>query len=281
MPELPEVETIKRGLAPFIKRKKIVEVEILRPKLIKGMSPSIFAGKLKGDTILGIERRAKYLLVLLKSGNTLIFHLGMTGALLKSVHKRPLSKTGEEAQKHIRIRFHLSGNTTLDFSDLRLFGKIWLVPSKKVSEQPEIKKLGVEPFSKEFTLDWFVKELAKRKTKIKLLLMDQAFVVGVGNIYANEILFKAGIHPARPANKVTAEEVKKLHQDIIAVLTEAIKHGGSSVDNYVDAEGGEGSYGKLHKVYDRKGKQCPKCGGVIHRMSLGQRGTYFCPKCQN
>ncbi|MCX5750643.1 MAG: bifunctional DNA-formamidopyrimidine glycosylase/DNA-(apurinic or apyrimidinic site) lyase [Candidatus Saganbacteria bacterium] len=276
MPELPEVETIKRGLAPFIKGKKILEVEMLRPKLIKGMSPSIFAKKVKGDTILGIERRAKYLLVPLKSGNTLIFHLGMTGALLKSVHKKPLSKTGEEAQKYIRI----SGNVILDFSDLRLFGKIWLVPSKKVLEQKEIKKLGVEPFSKAFTLDWFTKELAKRKTKIKLLIMDQAFVVGVGNIYANEVLYRAGIHPARPANKITPKEAKKLHHEIIDVLSDAIKHGGSSVDNYVDAEGGEGTYGKLHKVYDRKGEPCTKCRGVVQKISLGQRGTYFCPKCQ-
>jgi len=280
MPELPEVETIKRELSPFLKGKKILKVEVFRPKLIKGLSASAFSRKLSGDTILGIERRAKYLILPLKSGQALIFHLGMTGALLKSKKTPPKSKTGREAQKYIRIKFHLSGGTYLDFSDLRLFGKVWYLPLRKVPDLPEIKKLGVEPFSKAFTLKWFYEKLAKKTTKIKVLLLDQTFIAGIGNIYACEVLFKAGIHPKRPANKINQKEAKKLYKAILDILAKAIKYKGSSVDRYVDAEGEEGSAHLHHKVYDRKGKPCFRCRKPIQRISLGQRGTYFCSKCQ-
>lgn len=280
MPELPEVETIKRELSSYLTGKKIVEVEILRPKLIKGISAETFAKKLIGDTILGIERRAKYLILPLKSGNALVIHLGLTGALLKSLPKPPHSKLGQEAQKYIRVSFRLSSGTRLDFSDLRLFGKIWCLPQKEVSELKEIKKLGIEPFAKDFTLEWFAKELSRRKTKIKLLLLDQSFIAGIGNIYANEVLFYAGIHPKRPANEITSAEAKKLHEAILDVLTKAIQYKGSSVDRYVDAEGEEGTFHLQHKVYDRKGEPCFKCKTPVQRISFGQRGTYFCPKCQ-
>ncbi len=296
MPELPEAETIKRGLNKFLPGTKIIGVGIIRPKLIKKINPAVFAKELTGDIVLDAQRRAKYLLINLKSGNTLVVHLGMSGALLKGTEadlKDVPGKTddaiaialSESLKKRggpwrfVRVVFFLDQGL-LYYSDLRLFGKLWLVPTKKLGELPEIKKLGVEPLSKEFTLEWFKALLKKKTTKIKILLLDQALLVGLGNIYVNEALFRAGIMPTRPADSLTDAEAKKLYRECIAVLEEGIKYRGTSNSDYYDFEGKQGTFQNHLRVYDRKGEACPKCGGVVHKMKLGQRGTYYCPKCQ-
>jgi formamidopyrimidine-DNA glycosylase len=300
MPELPEAETIVRGLQKILPGKKISGVGIIRPKLIKRIKPSLFAKTLTGDTFSQITRRAKYILIGMKSGKTLVVHLGMSGAILKGHHSdltaeiKKLAKTDPNKAaellaetlkprkgpwRFVRIVFFL-GEDVLYYSDLRLFGKLWLVDSAKINELPELSKLGIEPLTKEFTFKKFKEIIKGKKTKIKILMMDQALIVGLGNIYINEALFRAGVMPTRPADSLSEEELKKVYKESIAVLEEGVKYRGTSNSDYYDLEGKEGQFQNHLKVYDRKGDACPKCGGVVQKMKLGQRGTYFCPKCQ-
>jgi formamidopyrimidine-DNA glycosylase len=262
MPELPEVETIRRGVLPRVKGATIREVEIIDHRNIKKIKPAEFKKKVVGQKILDIERRAKYQLFKLASGNYLVFHLGMTGRMLFS------------PDKYVKVSFKLSNGRTLYFSDARLFGKIWFY-----DKYPDLK-LGPEPLDKSFTWQKLKELLAAKKTSIKVVLLDQKVVSGVGNIYANEALFKAGILPTRRANKLTDAEYKKLHKAIVDVLNAGIKYGGTSDSWYVDAKGEKGSFQDHLLVYGRKGEPCSKCKGEVVRVSHGQRGTFYCPRCQ-
>jgi len=262
MPELPEVETVRQDLLPFVRGRTIKQVEIIDPRNIKGIAPQLFKKKIVGEKIIDIERRAKYLLFKLASGKYLVIHLGMTGRLLFA------------PDDYVKVIFHLSGRRNLYFSDARLFGKIRFYPY-----YPELK-LGPEPLTDEFTVEKFKHLLKQRKMVIKMVLLDQKFISGVGNIYANEALFRAGIHPQRRANSLNDGEAKKLHQAIKRVLFEAIEYRGTSDSWYVDAKGKKGGFQFRLKVYGRKGEPCFGCKGKVERIALGQRGTYFCPKCQ-
>jgi len=262
MPELPEVETIRREIAPFVKGKIISGLEIKDPRNIKGISPALLEKKLAGKKILGVDRRAKYLVFPLSPAGFLVVHLGMTGRLLFA------------PDPYLKVTFVFKGGEKLYFSDARLFGKI-----RYFDADPPLD-LGPEPFSKEFTAQKFGEMLAKKKTSIKLVLLDQKILSGVGNIYANEALFRAGILPKRRADDLSETEVKKLHKAILDVLEEAIEKRGTSDSWYVDASGKKGSFQERLQVYGRKGEPCFKCKTPIERISLGQRGTYFCPKCQ-
>lgn len=262
MPELPEVETIRREILPFVKGKVFSHLEIKDPRNIKGITPKLLEKKLAGKKILGIERRAKYLVFSLSPKGYLVVHLGMTGRLLF------------EPDPYLKVTFVFKGDKKLYFSDARLFGKI-----RYFDNDPKLG-LGPEPFSKEFTPQKFKELLSRKKIAIKIALLDQKMLSGVGNIYANEALFRAGIHPQRKTNSLTDAEIKKLHKAILTVLTEAIKYRGTSDSWYVDASGKKGSFQDHLKVYGRKDEPCYKCGGKVQRISLGQRGTYFCPKCQ-
>lgn len=262
MPELPEVETIRREILPFVKGKVFSRLEIKDPRNIKGISPKKLEENLKGKKILDIERRAKYLVFPLSPKGFLVVHLGMTGRLLF------------EPDPYLKITFVFTGGKKLYFSDARLFGKV-----RFFDEDPKLD-LGPEPFSKEFTPQRFKDMLMKKKTTIKLALLDQKFLSGVGNIYANEALFRAGIHPQRKTNSLSDKEAYKLHEVILAVLNEAINYRGTSDNWYVDASGKKGGFQNRLKVYGRKGEPCFKCKGKIVRISQGQRGTFFCPACQ-
>lgn len=265
MPELPEVETIKRDLDKIIVGKKITEVCVYNPMVIREPSPAAFKSGLTGVKIKNILRRAKILILELSSGKSLTVHLKMTGQLV-------YPGTGKVS----RVSFHLSDGKILDFNDQRLFGELRLLDDWHSLKF--IQNLGPEP--QELTLKSFKEMLSKKKTNIKSLLMDQQFISGIGNLYAAEILFRSKIHPQESAAKLTDQEKDLLFKSINDILNKAIIHGGSSVDDYVRLSGGKGDYVKFHKVYGRENKPCLDCGTKIKRISQGGRGTYFCPKCQ-
>ncbi|MDD5155199.1 MAG: bifunctional DNA-formamidopyrimidine glycosylase/DNA-(apurinic or apyrimidinic site) lyase, partial [Candidatus Omnitrophica bacterium] len=265
MPELPEVETIKRELEKAILGKKITGVCINNPAVIRQIRPDKFKKGLEGATIKNILRKAKVLILELSSGKSLVIHLKMTGQLVYPA-----------SGKASRVSFRLSDGRNMDFNDQRLFGELRLLDDWH--DLKFIRELGPEPFA--LSPDKFKEMLSPKKTKIKSLLMDQSFISGIGNLYAAESLFRAGIHPQRPASSLSGKEKEALFDSIKYVLSQAIRYGGSSVDNYVRLSGSRGDYARHHKVYAREGKPCLVCRTPVKRISLGGRGTYFCPKCQ-
>jgi len=265
MPELPEVETIKRELEKAVLGKKIVDVIVNNSKVIREPKREDFVKRLKNTVIKNILRKGKLLIFELSSRKSLTIHLKMTGQLIYP---------GDGTTS--RVSFKLSDGKLLDFNDNRLFGELRLIDNWQ--NLKFIKELGPEPFG--LTGEKFKQMLANKKTKIKPLLMNQTFMSGVGNLYAAEALFRAKIHPERPALSLTEKEKEKLFQEIKSVLLEAIKYKGSSVDQYVQLSGKSGDYVKCHRVYGREGKPCFGCKGKVKRISLGGRGTYFCPICQ-
>jgi len=301
MPELPEVETIKRQLLKEVIGKKIKEVELRLPKLAyfdgeKGdgstgspQAAKNFKRNVEGSKIVKADRAAKILILKLSNGYTLLVHLKMTGQLIYRAKNGNLKMGGhpwppaavEVPNKWTHIIFHFADGSKLYFNDLRQFGYMKLVRTEKLGEQKEIKKLGIEPFDKNFTIELFSQMLKKRGgAKIKPLLMDQSFISGIGNIYADESLYYAGILPTRPAGKIKLEEVKRLLRGIKTILEKSIAQGGTSSDTYVTLSGQKGGYEKYLKVYGREGKKCLRCEGMIKRIKLDGRSAHFCPKCQ-
>ena len=272
MPELPEVETIKNDLLKTVCGEKIVQVLIHNPKVIREPAPGIFKKSLEGLSINCIFRRGKLLILELSNRKFLTVHFKMTGQLVLLL---PGSIAPEKTSS--RVSFYLSSGRILDFNDQRLFGELRLIDDwQKLSF---IQKLGPEPF--DLTSADFKDMLLKRKTEIKPLLLDQSFISGIGNIYAAEILFCAKINPQRPARSLVNAEGVVLYQEIKKVLKSAIKHGVSSVDDYVRVSGKNGDYARFHQVYGRAGKPCFVCLQPVERITQGGRGTYFCPKCQS
>ncbi|MDD2927488.1 MAG: bifunctional DNA-formamidopyrimidine glycosylase/DNA-(apurinic or apyrimidinic site) lyase [Candidatus Omnitrophica bacterium] len=265
MPELPEVETIKRDLEKVIVGKKITGVCVYNPKIIREPGLAAFKKGLAGAVIKKILRRAKVLILELSSGESLVAHLKMTGQLVYP-----------GGGKNSRVAFHLSDGKILDFNDQRLFAELRLL--KDWRSLKFIQGLGPEPA--DLNLRQFKEMLDSRKTAIKPLLMDQEFISGIGNIYAAEILFRAKIHPERRASKLRDKEKELLFKAINDILNAAILHAGSSVDDYVRVSGEKGGYVKYHKVYGRQGKSCLVCKTTIKKISQGGRGTHFCPRCQ-
>lgn len=265
MPELPEVETIKRELEKVVLGKKITGATVHNPKVIREPSPDKFKNGLVNVTIKNILRKAKLLILELSNGKSLAIHLKMTGQLI-------YPGSGQAA----RVSFHFSDGKNLDFNDQRLFAELRLVDDWCALKF--IQGLGPEPF--DITERKFKEMLSAKKTKIKPLLMDQRFISGIGNLYAAEVLFRARIHPQRQANHLSDKEKSLLFKEIKDTLKEAIEHKGSSVDQYVQVSGQPGGYAKFHKVYGRLDKPCLVCKTPIKRMTLGGRGTYFCPGCQ-
>jgi formamidopyrimidine-DNA glycosylase len=285
MPELPEVQTIINDLNRKIKGDTITGFWSDWKKSVR-MPIEKFEKKIKGKKILSASRIGKNIFLNLSGGKTIYIHLKMTGHLLvKEKGKRKKEKEGkdyfsEKVNQYIHHIFYLKSGRTLEFSDLRKFGKIILEDTDKVGEIREIKSLGADAMSKEFSLEKFDEILEKKTTKIKLLLMDQSKIAGIGNIYASEILHEAGILPTRGADKVSREERIKLFLAIKKVLEKGIKLRGTSDSDYRDTAGAPGRFQKVLKVYRRAGKKCAKCGTIIQRIKLGQRGTFFCPVCQ-
>lgn len=270
MPELPEVETIRRDLSRLVVGKKILDVTTDSPKQVQ---PSLTAVKkaVVGAGIKKIQRRAKLLQIFLSNNQILAVHLKLTGRLL--VRKKGAPK---DDWQHVTIS--LSGNKELRFADLRKFGWIKLIKDKKELEKL-LSEFGPEPLDS-LDLKKFKAILASSGRPVKVVIMDQKKISGVGNIYANDALFLARIDPRRPAKKITKIEAKKLFQAIEKVLKAGIKYRGASDQYYLDALGRKGSYQDHFLTYGREGKKCFDCGGEIKRIKIGGRGTFFCPRCQ-
>jgi formamidopyrimidine-DNA glycosylase len=270
MPELPEVETIKNELTAHIIGRKITGITLNWEGIVKKPSLAEFCSRLTGQRITGLSRRGKYLVFSLDSGQALIIHLKMTGSLL-------LNHDSDKPDKFIRAVLHLDNGCQIRFRDPRKFGVMWLVEDAS----SVVKKLGPEPLEGDFTARVLAERLAKRKAPIKPVLLDQNFVAGIGNMYADEALYDAGIHPLRPAPSLSQEEITRLHRAIRQILRAAIGNKGASVENYFRPGGELGTaHFEFRVAHGLGGKFCPRCGTPIERIVVRNRGTYFCPKCQ-
>lgn len=275
MPELPEVETLRRGLERHLVGRTITEVRVPVPKMLKGTltDPGVFGERLRGAGIDSVGRRGKHLINRLISGYYLLFHMNMRGQLLVTEAEAPV-------EKYLAAAFSLDNGRELRFHDMWRWGEMRLVSAEELARHPGLIGMGPEPLSGEWTSDMLAQGLAKRpKTAIKAALLDQAVVAGVGNIYADESLFRAGIQPVRAAGLLTVLETARLTQEIITVLTEAVEGGGTTSDEYVDTEGRIGRYAP--RVYGKGGKPCPGCGAALTRTRVAGRGTVYCAFCQN
>ncbi len=276
MPELPEVETVRRGLEQITLGKTFTGAEILLSKTLAfPEDPDYFLGKIKGLEIEAWQRRGKYLLGKLSGGSHLGIHLRMTGKFLWTSPDEPI-------QKHTRLRFFVEGDHELRFIDTRTFGQIWWVPADIEVETAitGLTRLGVEPLSEDFTVNYLRDKCKNRQRPMKTFLLDQAIIAGLGNIYADESLFKAGILPTRAANSLKLKELKKLHAAIIDVLETSISQGGTTFSDFVSTTGTNGNYGGIALTYGRTGEPCRVCGSPIERIKMAGRSTHFCSVCQ-
>ena len=293
MPELPEVETIKRGLSELIVGYRITNVTVLLPKIVKGDVRHVL-----GASILGIRRRGKGLLLDLDNNYSIAIHVKMTGQLIfraeeksgktkviKNLHP-VLIAPSSLPNKWTHVVFRLAAkerqqasSATLFYNDIRQFGWIHILPTTEVDKLPFFSSLGPEPLGN-LSPTYFQTVLSKTKAPIKIVLMDQARFSGIGNIYANDALFSAKIHPLRPASSLSDTDQRNLFEAIEHVLTEGIKAGGASEENFVNALGEKGFYQERFLVYKKNGKPCPNCGTLIERIVVGGRGTFFCSRCQ-
>jgi formamidopyrimidine-DNA glycosylase len=270
MPELPEVETTRRGVAPHVERQKVTAVRVYDRRL-RWPVPRDLQRRLLGRTIDRVDRRSKYLLFRL-GADTLIVHMGMTGSL--RVFTEPPPK-----QPHDHVDLEFGNGVVLRYRDPRRFGAmLWSAGS--APDHRLLAALGVEPFAREFDADYLYRATRGRRAAIKLALMDSHLVVGVGNIYANESLFRAGIRPDRAANRVARARLARLVDAVRDTLTEAIAKGGSTLRDYVDSRGQPGYFQLDYYVYDREGDPCRVCTATIRAVRLGGRATYYCPRCQ-
>jgi formamidopyrimidine-DNA glycosylase len=286
MPELPEVETVRRGLMSLIVGRKVKAVEHDTPKGFPN-APADVSEFLIGAKITDVRRRAKVLMIDLSTDYTLVIHLKMTGqmvfrgeAVFGAGHPNE-SLVGELPDRSTRVTFTFDDGSHLYFNDQRKFGWIRLMPTLEVPNIDFMKKVGPEPLEAEFTAQQFAERFKRRaRTSIKAALLDQTVVAGVGNIYADESLWGAKIHPQRLVGTITEEEFTRLFTELRSVMNTAIEKGGSTDKNYVNAEGKRGSYLSFARVFRREGKPCPRCGTTIIKFKAAGRGTHICPHCQ-
>jgi formamidopyrimidine-DNA glycosylase len=288
MPELPEVETVRRGLAPAMEGERFDKVEVRRGDL-RWPLPRGFAQKLHGKLVEGLGRRAKYLLADLSSGDVLLMHLGMSGSFRVGKNSTPGTYYHERSKStvHDHIVFHMSNGTTVTFNDPRRFGSMKLVPRARLEQEPLLRALGPEPLGNEFDAAMLAKACAGKKTSLKAALSDQRVVAGLGNIYVCEALFRARLSPKRQASTIAGqngrpnERSERLVEAIKAVLKDAIEAGGSSLRDHRRADGSLGDFQHNFRVYDREGEPCPgNCKGKIKRVVQVGRSTFYCPSCQ-
>lgn len=281
MPELPEVESIRIGLQTYLVGHTIQNVTVRMPKMLSGDVTHIIE-----STVTGVRRFGKGLVIDLSNNFSIAVHVKMTGQLIYTGPKVPRGtqvskeKVGKLPKKATHLIFHLDHDAVLYYNDQRQFGWVKIVETEKVFELPFFKDLGPEAL-KDLTFETFAKILSSTKSAIKPLLMEQKKMSGVGNIYANDALYVAKIHPKRPANSLTKEEMRVLFDALEEVLKKGLAAGGSSEWAYVNALGEEGSYQKIFLVYGKDNTPCPRCNTVIERITLGSRGTFFCPTCQS
>jgi len=274
MPELPEVEHIVRALRRSVRGRRILAAEIKLPRLLVGSSPASFKRKLRGARIDGVNRRGKYILIELDNQQVLVVHLRMTGKFLCIGADQPLPP-------YPHVVFYLDDDRRLVFCDMRQFGRMRLLPAKKLSALPQIETLAPEPLTDDFSLAYFLETLSKSRRSLKQLLLDQTRILGLGNIYASEALFLARISPLKPADSLSKRRALRLHEAIREILQEAIDAGSTL---RIDLTDGNGSYfgttERFWRVYERAGEPCVNCGTRIRRVVQGGRSTYFCPRCQ-
>ena len=269
MPELPEVENVKRGLERLgVPGQTVRAVDLLRPNLRTPLAPEL-RERLPGQTIRTITRRAKFLLFELDH-DVVISHLGMTGSW----------RAGDDEQKHDHVRWHFHSGLSLIFNDPRRFGILEVVPRERTFESVWLKNLAPEPLGPDFTADYLYRVTRGSAAPIKAVLMDAKRVVGVGNIYASEVLHRAGVRPTRAAGRVTKAEILRLTAQIVETLGEAIAAGGSTIRDYKNSEGAAGAFQDQHRVYGRDGRACRACAGLVKARVIAGRSTYWCPRCQ-
>lgn len=288
MPELPEVETIKNDLAEVLVGQTIADVDIRLPKIVKS-NQRLFRRRVRGQRINSLARRGKLLVVELAEGDRfLLIHLKMTGQLIyrrgthviAGGHSEVAMPVDELPNKHTHIVFSLSDGAQLFFNDLRQFGYMKLVTAQE--KEDELSVYGVEPLAAAFTSKLLAGRLKKRKVAVKSVLLDQSVIAGLGNIYVDEACFYAGIRPLRRSDRVTKREVGELHRGIRRIIRLAIKHRGTTFNNYRDAHGRRGNFVQRLQVYGRAGERCARCRrGAITKVKVGGRGTHYCPSCQS
>jgi formamidopyrimidine-DNA glycosylase len=292
MPELPEVETVRRGLEPAMVGARIIAVEQRRPDL-RFPFPERFADRLLGQEVIALGRRAKYLLADLSSGEVLIMHLGMSGRFLVNQNGATFApgefyaEAGGE-RTHDHVVFRLSNGATIIYNDARRFGFMDLVPRAGLAESRHFKDVGIEPLGNELSGDAIARLFANRKAPLKAALMDQRLIAGLGNIYVCEALFRAGLHPEAAAGSLATptgrprEKAHRLAQAVRDVLSEAVEAGGSTLRDYAQTDGSLGYFQHSFRVYDREGDACvtPACGGTVKRLVQSGRSTFYCPVCQ-
>lgn len=269
MPELPEVETIRNELIPYVVGHLITDVTFAWEGVLRRPSVEEFRSRFIGEKIIGVSRRGKYLVFSLTSNEVLIVHLKMSGSLL-------IESTKVETDRFTRAIIHLDTGKGIYFRDPRKFGAMWLVGDANSI----VGKLGPEPLETDFTPELLAQRLVNRKASIKALLCDQNIIAGIGNMYADETLFAAKIHPLRSGGSLSPNEAQRLHKAILGVLRSAIDNKGASIENYIRPNGTLGTAHFQFQVAHRRGKTCPICCGPIERIVVRNRGTYFCPKCQ-
>ncbi len=290
MPELPEVETVKNDLKSKITGTKIVSVNALWPGIVKDTPYKVFVKQVEGAEIIKVKRRAKNLIISLSNGLNLLVHLKMTGHFLIAESSAEISKEGkwlkakntdllnDRQNQFIRIIFYLDNGMILAMSDMRKFAYIKLVGDKEL--QTFLSSYGPEPFSPEFTEERLKKILRAKNIVVKKVLMDQSKIAGIGNIYADEILWAARVHPLSVSYKLSDQDVKAIYQNIKKILKLAIEKRGTSTSDFRDTSGRKGTFGDLRNVYRRTDLPCPECGGSVKKITVGGRGTHFCPVCQ-
>lgn len=288
MPELPEVETYVQALRPLLRGKTVVAAEVRWPRTIAEPEASLFPEMVRGRRFVSFGRRGKYMLFGLDSGETLVVHLRMTGELrihpqiAQGQEEGSEEEEGEGARpaiavdKHTHVLFALDSGEEMRYRDARKFGRIWLVRDTETV----LGKLGPEPLDERYSAKMLAQAVAGRKATIKALLLNQAVVAGIGNIYADEALFRARVDPRRAGGGLAEEEVEQLYEAVREVLQAGIKAQGSSVQNYAPPTGGKGNFQEQFQVFRRGGEPCFRCGAPIRRIVLGQRSTHFCSTCQ-
>ena len=292
MPELPEVETVRRGLQPAMEGAKIKKAEVRR-KDLRFPFQKDFVARLEGQTVTGLGRRAKYLMADLSSGDVLLMHLGMSGSF-RVIKDDNGHRPGEfhhprsEDRAHDHVVFHMSSGAEIIFNDPRRFGYMKVIAREAIEEEPLLEGLGPEPLGNEFDADMLARACANKKTSLKAALLDQRVVAGLGNIYVCEALFRAQLSPRRLAATLstkkgeTTDHARRLVEAIHAVLNQAIKAGGSSLRDHRQTTGELGYFQHSFQVYDREGEKCQTkgCGGIVRRFVQNGRSTFWCPKCQ-
>lgn len=272
MPEMPEVETVRRGLNSYVKGHEITHVEIRYNDLITG-DVNQFIEFVTGATITDVGRRAKFLLIHLDNGYTIVSHLRMEG-------KYRISADPNAIDKHSHAIFTLDNGQKMIYNDVRKFGRMQLWNTDDLKNNKSIQKLGPEPLSKEFTFETLKPRIMRHHKNIKIVLLDQSVMSGLGNIYVDEVLWKAKLHPETPANHLSDKDIQNIIELSNQEMEKAIASGGSTIRSYIDASGHKGNMQNSLKVYGKEGTPCPRCGTEIVKIKVGGRGTHFCPHCQ-